>query len=541
MPNFAAIDLGTNGARMKIVEARDRMDIRTLGRIRFPLRLGHDVFRTGEISEESTRHAVQAFVSFRELQDKFGVHACRAIATSAVRESENRDRFLERIAASSGIKLEIISSTEEARLLMMSIREKVALGDERILHVEIGGGSIELSVFDSKSCELSTSLKLGALRLHEMFLAQNGGPANVRTEMEFIERMLADTLRDIRAQEPVKLVATGGNPESLARQSGEKKVFTKATELRFFPRDRLEGMVRKLSEMSFDERVSFGLEQDRADVIVPAGHLLSYLVEKLGFDGFYYIEVDLRDGLIRELVVDHFTRGQKEAEGTDVALGAALRLGRRFGFDEAHSVHVMKLSGRLFEALQPVHKLGHEDGRLLQAAALLHDIGHVVGPSKHHKHSYYLIRNSELMGLTDDELEITASIARYHRKSTPGRGHDEFAELEREDRSRVKKLAAILRIADSLDREHKQQVRDIEVEQAPGMVLLTVRSSADCLLERWALEERSGMFKEVFKLEVETRLAPSQSSGPAQNVLPRAAAPPVETAGQAGGSAPHRR
>jgi exopolyphosphatase/guanosine-5'-triphosphate,3'-diphosphate pyrophosphatase len=201
----------------------------------------------------------------------------------------------------------------------------------------------------------------------------------------------------------------------------------------------------------------------------------------------------------------------------------------------------MKLATRLFAALQPGYDLGQRDLLLLRVAALLHDVGHVVGPSKHHKHSYYLIRNSELMGVSDDELDVIANIARFHRKSAPGPGHDEFAELVRSDKHRVKKLAAILRVADSLDREHKQQVEDMVCEAGAGRLRLTLRSSSDCLLERWALEERSGMFNDVFKLGIETRLEPAPArSGPANGLYSRSYSAVVGK-GPAAGNGPSGR
>ncbi|MEM2900296.1 MAG: Ppx/GppA phosphatase family protein [Thermoplasmata archaeon] len=501
MPNFAAIDLGSNAARLKIVESSSQLEMKTLETIRMPLRLGHDAFISGVISEDSIKRAIDVFSTFSRVLADYRVYMYRAVTTAAVRESENRELFVDRITRGTGIKLEIITGVEEAKLLMFALRDKIHL-NEKIFHLEIGGGSIELGVFDSKNCELSSSIKLGAVKLHEMFLAGNSGNQQIKIMNEFIERILRNTVEEIRELRPLKMFVTGGNADTLARLRGEEKSFH-GKNVPYISSKKLEEITEKLSRMSYDERIKFGLEKDRADVIIPASHLILFLQSRLGFDGIYVPGIDLRDGILRELILDYYEKELHILEESDVAIGSALRLGRKFRFDQEHALHVMNLSKKLFEELHDVHKLEKDALRYLQLAAILHDIGHAVNPSKHHRHSYYLIRNSELMGVSEDELEIIANIARYHRKSHPCSEHDTYQQLSKPEKILVTKLASILRIADSLDREHKLQVKDLSCKIKNGKLVIKLSTESDCILERWSLAERAKLFEETFGLKIE--------------------------------------
>ncbi len=502
MPSFGAIDLGSNAARLKIVDAPSTKEMRTQELIRMPLRLGHDAFISGVISEDSIKHAIEVFSTFARVLSDYHVYAYRAVTTAALRESENREIFVDRVTRGTGIRLEIISGAEEGKLLMFAIREKFPLGSERVFHLEVGGGSIELSVFDGRNCELSTSIKLGAVKLHEMFLAGCAGQGQIKIMNEFIDRILRSTVEDVRALSPTKMIITGGNADSLVRLAGEEREL-KGVEVPYLSRAKLDESVARLSRMSYDERVRFGLERDRADVIVPAGHLIDYLVQRLGFEGFYAPGIDLRDGILRELIVDYYQKDLHLLEESDVAISSAMRIGRKFRFDQNHALQVMNLSMKLFNCLIPLHRLEKSALRYLQLAAILHDVGHAVGPTKHHKHSYYLIRNSEMMGVSDDELEMIANIARYHRKAHPASEHYTYQQLGKADKILVTKLAAILRIADALDREHKSQVTDISCAIEIGKVTIKLTTDSDCVLERWSLAERAKLFEELFGTKIE--------------------------------------
>jgi len=505
MPNFAAIDLGSNAARLKIIESSSQLDMKTLEMIRMPIRLGHDAFISGVISEDSIKRTIDVFSTFSRVLADYHVYMYRAVTTAAVRESENRDLFIDRITRGTGIKLEIIPGVEEAKLLMFALRDKIQLGNERIFHLEIGGGSIELGVFDSKNCELSNSIKLGAVKLHEMFLAGGSGEQQIKIMNEFIERILRSTVEEIRELRPLKMIVTGGNADALAHLVGEEKSFH-GKNIPYISSKKLEEITKKLSRLNYEERVKLGLEKDRADVILPASHLILFLQSRLGFDGIYVPGIDLRDGILRELLLDYYKKELHILEESDVAIGSAFRLGRKFRFDQEHAIQVMNLSTKLFEELQNVHKLDKDALRYLQIASILHDVGHAVGPSKHHKHSYYLIRNSEMMGVSEEELEIIANIARYHRKSHPCPEHDTYQQLSKPERFLVTKLSSILRIADALDREHKSQVKNLSCEINQSKLIIKLSTDSDCILERWSLSERAKLFEEIFGLKVEVIL-----------------------------------
>jgi exopolyphosphatase/guanosine-5'-triphosphate,3'-diphosphate pyrophosphatase len=326
---------------------------------------------------------------------------------------------------------------------------------------------------------------------------------------EFIERILRSTVEEIRGLRPLKMLVTGGNADTLARLVGEEKNFH-GKNIPYISGKKLEEITEKLSRMNYEERIKFGLERDRADVIIPASHLILFLQSRLGFDGIYVPGIDLRDGILRELILDYYEKELHILEESDVAIGSALRLGRKFRFDQEHALHVMKLSTKLFEELQDVHKLEKDALRYLQLAAILHDIGHAVNPSKHHRHSYYLIRNSEMMGVSEDELELIANIARYHRKSHPNSEHETYQQLSKPEKILVTKLASILRIADALDREHKLQVKDLSCEIKNGKLVIKLSTHSDCILGRRSKSEMVKLFEETFGLKIEVVLEENQ-------------------------------
>jgi len=258
--------------------------------------------------------------------------------------------------------------------------------------------------------------------------------------------------------------------------------------------------MEKLSRMTMEERMSaYDLRPDRADVIVPAGVVYSELAELLGVSEILVPGGGIREGIIFDLADKFSVRRPASDEST---IEDAVALGRKYSFDEAHSVHVARLAGQLFDQLSAVHGLGSRDKRLLMAAAVLHDIGDFVSLKGHHKHSLYLISRAEISGFSQSEMFLIANIARYHRKSAPSVRHDEFALLSSADRERVRRLAAILRIADALDKEHREKIQQIEVRRKEGLIEIAAGRIGDLLLERWALEKKADMFRRVFGARV---------------------------------------
>jgi exopolyphosphatase/guanosine-5'-triphosphate,3'-diphosphate pyrophosphatase len=269
------------------------------------------------------------------------------------------------------------------------------------------------------------------------------------------------------------------------------------------PLGTLRKVIETLGRVPFAERVSrLGLREDRADVILPAALVYERLCRLCEVDTILVPRVGLREGVLLDLVADLTAETSPEQQHEQEMAAAAVHLGRRFFFDEEHSLQVTSLALQLFDGLGKVHKMGARERRLLHAAAILHDVGQYISFKKHHKHSMYLISESELPGLEPEELQIVANIARYHRKGEPSPEHEEYMQLSQGDRQKVDRLAAILRLADALDREHAQKVTGVSVGFAPGEVVLYLRGAGDLSLELWFLKKKSELFTRVYGLEV---------------------------------------
>jgi exopolyphosphatase/guanosine-5'-triphosphate,3'-diphosphate pyrophosphatase len=527
MARLAAIDLGSNAIRLRIVDVdppRDTPDgprfyaFREVSADRASVRLGHDVFTRGEIEPSVIAAACDALKRFRGAMDAAKVDRYRAVATSAAREAKNGDLLVERAQREAGVHIEIIEGIEEARLVQLAVSERVALGNRRAVLVDIGGGSTELTVLRDRRAEYSRSLPVGTVRLVEAFLDARGPVDDVRRTLigEYVERACDEAVREIRelaGEGSVDLlIGTGGNIETLADLCPVPGAFPEGRAIH------AASMARLLDELcasGVDERVArWGLRPDRADTIVPAASVLGWLARAFGLASISAPGVGLKEGVLVDLARAHFFPGGFSGEAAAI-LDACLRLGRRYRFDEPHGMLVSRLTTRLFDDLAPRHRMGPRDRILISAAALLHDVGDFVRYEGHHKHGYYLLVHSDIMGLSREELDVVANVARYHRKSTPSLEHENFRALDRDARAKVKAMAAILRIADALDREHRGKVADVSGRVEGGTLVLEVQGADEYALEEWTVRQKSGMLREAFGLEV--RLADvrrAASAGP---------------------------
>lgn len=497
---LAAVDVGSNAIRFLAAEFRALGEYEVLEEERVGVRLGHDVFLTGRLTAEAVDAAVQAIGRFRGRMEALGATHYRAVATSATREARNGADLVARVRKEAGIELEVITGQEEARLVYLTIANRVPLGEDRWITVDVGGGSVEVSLVDATGILWSESHVMGSVRLLEELSGSGDDPARFQRLL----REYAATLQiPVIAQhwKPRGTIATGGNAEALARLAGFEATRGRVAAV---PLQTLRRVVELLSKMSYRQRVEqLGLREDRADVILPAGMIYERVATVARADELLVPAVGLKDGVLIDLAEDLASHEAHEDRKDRQAVAGSLALGRRYLFDEAHARQVSRLAASLFDQLQKVHGMDPADRRMLLAAAVLHDIGAFVGYKKHHKHSLYLIANSEVPELTQRETEIVANLARYHRKGLPAEHHEAFTTLPADDRDRVVKLASILRIADALDREHLQAVRGVTAKVTRGGKLkLELDADGDLLLERWALRRKADLFAATFGLEV---------------------------------------
>jgi exopolyphosphatase/guanosine-5'-triphosphate,3'-diphosphate pyrophosphatase len=522
MPRFAAIDVGSNALRLRIVEAsgpsspsRAQLPLlpgdrespgpwRELVGLRAPVRLGGEVFVSGRLTPASIGQACDALRQFRAEMDKTKVDAYRAIATSAVREAKNGATLLERARREANVDLEVIEGIEEARLIQLAVARRLPLADRKALLVDVGGGSTEMTLRDGGTSSFSISLPLGTVRLIETFLrgAKTVDSGREKLLEETIERSLAEARTHLGGTKIDLLAGTGGNVETLFELCPMKSGFAGCP--RAIDVAQMRTLFKKLCALSPGERRDeYNLRPDRADTIVPAAAIFLRLAATLKLPAVVAPGVGLTAGILEELV-DKFFDVWDTAGEAERLLDACARLGRRYQYDEAHAKTVTKFATQLFDDLQEVHAFEARDRLLLRAAAMLHDIGDYVAYGGHHKHSYYLVLHSDIMGLSPAERAIVANIARYHRKSPPDPSHPSFRELDKVARGKVRGLAALLRIADALDREHRGKIESVRaaVDRGSSTVTLFLRGEEDRELEEWTVKQKSALWRDVYDLDV---------------------------------------
>ncbi|MCA8951182.1 MAG: Ppx/GppA family phosphatase [Planctomycetes bacterium] len=509
-PRFGIVDMGSNAIRFLIAEAAGGPESPTttvLESHRMPVRLGQEVFETGVIPDATIAAAVDAFRRFRSQCDRVGVVHTRAIATAAMRDANNRHMLSDRVRDACGIDIEVISGTQEAYLLKLGIESRMSLATGRSLLVDVGGGSVEIMIVENGDVVNADSYRLGTLRmLSVLATAEAAGESFsdlMHRHLHSLERRIADRFESARID---RYVAVGGNIESLADLVAARIGKQTTDGVDSVPLAELERDVHTLTALSVEQRMAqFDLRPDRADTIVPAGIVYGRLGRLAGSESVLVPRAGIREGLLSEVVQGHLMSFQAEHH-VDVVLSACRAMGRRFHYEADHAETVLHLARRIFDQTALLHGLDQRARALLEAAALLHDVGVAVNNDGHHKHSQYLIVASDLVGLSGEERRLVALVARYHRKAPPNRDHPDFAVLRRRDRSVVERLAAILRLADALDRQHANVVRDVTLVIGDTSVELHPTLGSDpqshLFLEARAVEQKGALFAGLFDRKV---------------------------------------
>lgn len=494
----AAIDIGSNAIRFLATEFIEPARHVVLEQVRAPVRLGHDTFLSGRLAPGAIDAAVETLSAYAARMKALGIDRYRAVATSAVRDSRNGEELVGRAREQARIDIEIITGAEEIRLVHQAVRSRIALGADKWVLADLGGGSVEVSLVDDHDVHWSVSHGMGSVRLLEELQVAGDEPGRFRRRLQEYTATLR--IPGVGRARRAGFIATGGNIETLARLARSQ---TDERGVSLLPLDALRATIELLARMPYRQRVEqLGLREDRADVILPAATVYETLCARAGFDTIHVPHVGLKEGIVLDLV-DDYARHEPHAERQEqIVLAGATALGRRFRFDAAHGRHVARLALSLFEQLRDHHELEPDDRRILAAAAVLHDIGLFIGYRRHHKHSLYVISQSELPGLTPREILMVANVARYHRKGDPAPHHEAFTALSEKERTRVTRLASLLRIADALDREHQQTVREARVRVHNGTATLEARGTGDLILERWAVQKKAALFETTLGLRL---------------------------------------
>lgn len=513
---LGVVDVGSNAVRTMIAEVLPGSSpaVRILESHREPVRLGRDVFLTGQVPEEKIDALVAVLARFRASCAALGVGRIEGIATAAVRDARNQAELLARVANGTGLKLRVISGSEEAWLLTAAVRSKVDLSKGRSILVDLGGGSVEVSIVQDGEIVHSDSYRLGALRVLQALeggRTTNDGRSFLDLVDEYV-RSVEDRIRDHLGGESFdRYVATGGNIDSIADLLAHESKVTRSGGIESCTLADVRDLTARLAECSFDERCArFGLRPDRADTILQAAVVYFRIGRVAKAETVLVPRVGMRDGLLHELVAETLLE-TSAAQHRDSLMSTCRALGRRYHIDARHAETVRTLATELFDATGTLHQLGRSERTLLEAASLLHDIGAFVNNASHHKHGWYLIRESDLAGLDDRSREVVALVVRYHRRAHPSRKHEPFDALSAADRDRVRKLAAILRVADALDRSHRAKFATLRARLDDKSLRLSPRfevgagrtatpdiATPDISLERLGLGEKAALFEEVF-------------------------------------------
>ena len=508
--NLAAIDLGTNSFHLLIVQPEETgRTFRVLDHVKETIRLGSGSTDMKHLSEKAMARAIEALKRFKQMAGSYGAQV-RAIGTSALREALNRGQFITQVKAETGIIIEVVSGFEEARLIYLGVLQALPLFNRQSLLFDIGGGSTEFLIGVRRRVLYGNSLKLGAMRLTERFFPDGKfRPSAIKECREYVSGMLSPIVREVRKLGYEIAVGSSGTLLTVAGVACEKRTRPGGVGVQLngmvMTRERMfEALEEIISARTIKNVASIpGIDADRADIIVAGAIVLEQIFKRLRIRQVTLSEASLQEGL----AFDTLEKKQKKSSHhylSDLRRSSVLALAGNFSFEKQHSSHVTVLALRIFDETEGFHGLQPIHRELLEYSALLHDIGLFVSHSQHHRHAYYLIRNSELLGFTENEKAIMANVARYHRKSHPKLKHEGFAELSPEDRDAVARLASLLRIADGLDRSHTSAVRDLSVrKKADRMVFrLKPRRNASVGLEIWGAERKKQLFEETFKMKV---------------------------------------
>jgi len=499
MPRYAAIDIGSNSIRMLAAEVVPGAPFKTLASSRQVTRLGEGVFRNGRISQNAMELSCSVLSQMVAEYKDAGVVGMRAVGTSALRDASNRDEFLARASQALQAPIEVISGQEEARLIHLGVQSRWPHPTERVLMIDIGGGSAELILSEHGRISQAFSKQLGALRLTEVFL-KNDPPS--RRELhrleEYIEERIVDAVRRFGRAPYDRAIATSATAAAVicavnhvprAKRDTADRLRATAAQVKNF--------YQEVNSRNLDKRSKIpGIGPKRAEIIVPGAALLLLALREFQLSKLYYSSAGLRDGIIADLALRRVGRELSQLDAEQRRLMAQMT--HHYGVPLRHARKVAALAHTLFDSLQSLHKLPPAYGKALEAASYLHDAGHYVSDTKHHRHSYYLVANSDMPGFTERERHLIANLCRYHRKSSPNPTHSQFQALDAEGKRAIAMLTPLLRLADSLDRSNEQRVESLECQTRDAEVVLRIRSEADVDLEQWAGERVADLFRETY-------------------------------------------
>jgi exopolyphosphatase / guanosine-5'-triphosphate,3'-diphosphate pyrophosphatase len=509
MPSFAAIDIGSNSVRLKISRLQSGR-LQEVHEDREVTRLGEGVFGGGLLSPESMSQTVRVLRRFHRAIQECGTDTVRVVATAALRDARNSRTFVEWVRSTTGWTIEIISGLEEARLIHLGIVSAGRLGSSRLLLIDLGGGSCELTLSREGQLIHTVSLPLGAVRLTGEFLKHDPPrKTELKRLQEFVTREIGRIQSRIRDARVGSVIATSGTAAALVGM-GSYLSRPKKRNATYVTREMVRKLVKEIARLTLEQRQKVpGIGPRRAEIICAGAVAYAELLERCHLAGFRYSDLGLRDGILAQMAAD-YDRSTKSGRAIESERWESIkRAVDHYHVDLHHALQVRDSALTLFSALKSVHQLPSEYREWLSAAAMLFEVGDYVNRNGHHRHTYYIIANSEILGYTPEQRRIIGAIARYLGKSRPAPGDGPMGALSPEEQENVIKASLLLRTARALNMGRSRSVEKISVAVREGQVLmkLTPRAKASVDLEVWSIEKDRTYFREVFGRELSVAAA----------------------------------
>jgi exopolyphosphatase / guanosine-5'-triphosphate,3'-diphosphate pyrophosphatase len=520
---LAAIDVGTNSIHMVVVKIQPSIPAFTIiTKEKATVRLGDRDPETGLLTLEAMARAIAALKRCQEIATRMNAEAIVAVATSAVREAPNGRTFLAQIETELGLTINLVSGHEEARRIYLGVLSGMELQNQPHVMIDIGGGSTELILGDGDEPRSLSSTKVGAVRLSAELVKTDPISNNEFANLQFyVKGMMERAIEEIRANlkpgEKPRMIGTSGTIETLAMIHAREKLGIVPTPLngyQFSLKD-LREIVNRLRKLNYAERSAVpGMSDRRSEIIVAGAVILQETMALLGIETITICERSLREGVVVDWMLTHGLIEDRLRFQSSIRQRSVLKTAQKYGVDLEHSERVAAFAVDLFDQTKGLfHEWGAEERELLWASAILHNCGHFISHSAHHKHSYYLIRNSDLLGYTEVEVETIANLARYHRKSDPKKKHDTYRSIGNKlHRRAVEQLYPLLRLAVAMDRRQIGAIAKVHIDYQPALHQVNLHlkptdPTDDCALELWSLGYQKGSFERAFKVKLEMKLA----------------------------------
>lgn len=499
----AAIDVGSNSLRMSIAELSEDGNINVLEDVNMPTTIGRDTFASGRISPETIKMTCESLSGFSKLMKDYRVKTYKAIATSGLREADNRDYIIEQIRLISGINVEIINVVQERFYVYKALRNHLIGTEDNNLKdtiiVNITSGGVEISIYDEAGLKFTEYLKMGPLRLREiLFELENKTISFPKVMEEYIDSKIFILKSKIKSMQIKKYIGLGGELGAISEILNIK-------DSNFIQNNKIEKLYLKLREMNTEQIMEqYKLNSNTAELLLPAILLFNSFLKLTNVSGIYAPSISLRQGILFDLSENLYDIPGKRTSEHDI-INSVWYIAEKYGVDKNHAAYVEKMAKIIFEKTWKWHRLGDREKLYLEVAAILHDTGNFVSFFEHGTHSYNIIRTQNIMGFSDRDLEIIANIARYHTSKIPTYSDQNYFALKHKEKIIVSKLSAILKIAESMDSSHLQKIDQIETNVSNDVLFIKLISNNDILLEKWDIMNNVNFFQEVMGIEIKLK------------------------------------